>query len=88
MQCETMKPAPFACGGTRHQCQNDATHICTGKTAAEKKMAPMGLCDDCVKEFLRRNPDYKACIKKIETGRDGTRLDRTGYNRIRRDRTR
>lgn len=69
MQCETMKPAPFAMGGccdkATHRCRNDATHQVVGKTKKEKKQPPMMICSDCLEVFLDRNPDYKDCVSPV-----------------------
>jgi hypothetical protein len=69
MQCEAQITvyAPLRLGGTTStkQCTNKATYVCTGKTKEEKLQPPMGLCDDCLLIFLKRNPDYKDTIKPI-----------------------
>ena len=64
-QCETEKPAPFALGGTHRQCRNDASFTVSGRTPIEKKQNPMLICGDCLKEFLRRNPDYAECVAAL-----------------------
>ena len=69
VMCETMKPAPFACGGTHLRCQHEATLFVLGKTAEEKRQKPMPICLDCLKEFLRRNPDYKKLVRPRQDAR-------------------